>query len=229
MDKIVVLRLEVSSVDSGKSTDTKSLSTGTLVATAGNTGMKYGGFSFPREDEERLRTLRIENGMDIGTTRSEKALGRKAGWGYIQHALQHSRIGSTKYDRFGTLMSGMKTYGQNISIPNLEYAKMSKNAIVTGTAAYGLYSQYQSVGNTLSGASHAAQMQQRKASTATFATGISLSIATGQLWATGVLVANKAWQLAQSNRQEIYGIRSSQMTSSILRERLVKNTVERRF
>jgi hypothetical protein len=43
------------------------------------------------------------------------------------------------------------------------------------------------------------------------------------------MLAGRAWQLAQTNRQELYQIRSSQIVSNIMKERLVTNTIQRRF
>ena len=107
--------------------------------------------------------------------------------------------------------------------------KFGKKSVVGASAAYAMYSQHQSIGYSLSGASHAAAKQQRNAQGAAFATGLALSAATGQYWVTALMIAGKAWQLAQTNRQEMFKIRSSQIISSVMKERLVKNTIERRF
>jgi len=106
--------------------------------------------------------------------------------------------------------------------------KAALKGIGIAVAASNIYSQYKTVGYNLSGATHAAQKQQRIQS------GINT---VGSIIAAGVvnpallpvIIAMKAWQLSQTNRAEIYKITSSQIVGNILQERLVTNTIQRRF
>jgi len=107
--------------------------------------------------------------------------------------------------------------------------KYGKKGVTAGLTAYAMYSQHKTIGYNLSGATHAAQMQQRVTTATSFGAGLALSIATGQYLATAVMLAGRAWQLGQTNRQELYQIRSSQIVSNIMKERLVTNTIQRRF
>ena len=130
-------------------------------------------------------------------------------------------------DKLSTISSGTGMLLRNTEWKTV--GRYSTGAASTALAAYSMYSQSQSTGLNLSGASHAAARQQRTTTGATFATGVGISLATGQYWATALMLAGRAWQLGQTNRQEIYKIKSSQIISSVMQERLVKNTIERRF
>jgi hypothetical protein len=70
--------------------------------------------------------------------------------------------------------------------------KYGKQGVTAGLAAYAMYSQHQTIGYNLSGATHAAQTQQRNATAATFGAGLALSLATGQYLATAVMLAGRA-------------------------------------
>jgi hypothetical protein len=218
MENIQVLRLEITGNRiSGK--DSKSLDAGTLIAT----GAVGAGIKSFKEQYNALNTFGVKGQSPI-----EKKLQRAVGVNIMKHAFNRTpglpMPAGLRVDGFKI---GAKTYIDNINYKSLN-KNMTKGATMA-TAAYGLYSQHQSIGYNLSGATHAGQMQQRKAQGAAFMTGIGVSLATGQYLATALMLAGRAWQLGQQNRQELYQIRSSQIISGILQERLVKDTIQRRF
>lgn len=126
------------------------------------------------------------------------------------------------------------------NLPNpVEAAKMTAKAVSTAAkyaapyaagaaAAYTLYSNYKKTGLELSGATHAAALQQRKTDLANTGVQLGVAIAINPILAAPVL-AMKAWELAETNRRELYEMRKSQLTSEILQRNLVKNVAERRF
>ncbi len=171
-----------------------------------------------------------------GTSSDLRKLGREEAWQRISQGINNNRETPAGHPGHLKLPVGEKLYrvskGTGMLLRNAEWktvGKYSKGSLVAASAAYALYSQDKSIGYNLSGATHAAQKQQRTATGATFATGLGISVATGQYWATAMMLAGRAWQLGQSNRQELYQIKSSQIISSVMKERLVKNTIERRF
>ena len=97
-----------------------------------------------------------------------------------------------------------------------------------GASSYSLYSNYQKTGYELSGATHAAALQDRKGQAANTLLTIGVATVINPLLAAPV-IAMKAWELSQNNRREIFEIRKSQIQSEVLQRNLVKNVAERRF
>lgn len=113
--------------------------------------------------------------------------------------------------------------------------KVAKSAIsvasttaTIGSAAYSIYSNYQQTGLELSGATHAAAVQARKGQAANELVGLGVAVMINPALAAP-MIAMKAWQLSQTNRRELFEMKKSQMTSTILQRNLVKNVAERRF
>jgi hypothetical protein len=100
--------------------------------------------------------------------------------------------------------------------------------ITLATVAYNVYSQYKTLGHNLSGASHAGQIQQRKGTAVNKLSTVVGAAIIHPLFAAG-LVANAAWQLSQTNRRELFEIKRSQIIANVMQERLVKDTIQRRF
>jgi len=107
--------------------------------------------------------------------------------------------------------------------------KSSKKAVLYGGMAYAAYSKYKSEEYNLSGADHAAGQQQRKSNIAAFGAGLGYIALSGNVLGATMMLAARAFQLSLANRSELYQIRSSQIVSSIMKERLVTNTIQRRF
>lgn len=113
----------------------------------------------------------------------------------------------------------------------ITYKQVSSAAaggIAFATQAFSMYSNYQKAGYEMSGATHAAAMQGRKASAASSASEIAIGFLINPI-AGAAMIAMKAYQLAQTNRREIFEIQKSQMLSQILQRNLVKTVAERRF
>jgi hypothetical protein len=95
-------------------------------------------------------------------------------------------------------------------------------------SAYSMYSNYQKAGYEMSGATHAAAVQGRKSQLAGTAIQIGLAAMINPLLAAP-MIAMKAYQLAQTNRKELFEIQKNQMMSQVLQRNLVKTVAERRF
>lgn len=245
-DNITIIRLEVSGTASKEqsSANSANISPGTLVATAGIKGSlfdKIGTNTSPEIVENVLFPkygAKVNSGF-IGATKgyftSIKARNSyfKAAKLMEEQKIPNLETNETYLDNIlggGTHADAATRNLNEAKAAAIRNTKKYGPKMATATlAAYSIYSQYQSVGYNLSGASHAAQVQQRTTQGATFAAGLGLSIATGQYWATATMLAGRAWQLSQQNRQEIYQIRSSQIISQVMQERLVKDTIQRRF
>jgi hypothetical protein len=219
-ENVQVLRLELSQSTSEKA---QLITPGNLLV--GAVGRSTTAKSFKQQYEE----LNVFGAK--GETPSEKKLQRAVGYNMLKESVSRpSNFKGNPHPIKNRFISF--GHGTGIVASNINYDPMKKygpKAVTTALAGYTLYSQYKTTGYTLSGASHQAQMQQRKTQQASFATGIGLSLATGQYWATALMLAGRAWQLSQTNRQELYQIKSSQIISNIQRERLIKDTVQRRF
>ncbi len=101
-------------------------------------------------------------------------------------------------------------------------------AVAIGTQAFSMYSNYQKAGYEMSGATHAAAMQGRTASAMSSAAQIGVGFMINPV-AGAAMIAMKAYQLAQTNRKELFEIRKSQIQSQLLQRNLVKTIAERRF
>lgn len=106
--------------------------------------------------------------------------------------------------------------------------KVASAGIGTVAAVYNVYSENQRLGMELSGSTHAASVQARKASLASFGAQLAGAALINPIAAVGVL-AMKAYQTSQTNRKEIFEIRKSQIQAQVLQRNLVKNVAERRF
>lgn len=106
--------------------------------------------------------------------------------------------------------------------------KIASKGAALATAGVALYTDYVATGQTLSGANHSASKMTRIGSGT--AQGIGLGVALVANPAVAALaVAYKAWALAKANRQENFKLRTSAITSQLLQENLVKDTIGRRF
>ena len=230
--QLVVLRVEVTGSESfsssgGDRENIASTTPGTLLLTGQGKNKNPGPFSATRSEVDKTVLQRIIAGTEtaVGGTREERYIRRRASGTLFKEGFSASPLLVTR--------ASTNLYLRNISTPTKEQllkgAKTASSAASAASAAYTIYSQHKTIGYNLSGASHAAAKQQNKAQVGAFATGIGISLATGQLWATAMLIGGRALQLAQTNRQEIYRIRSSQVISTIMQERLIKDTIQRRF
>jgi len=102
------------------------------------------------------------------------------------------------------------------------------STLAVGTQAFSMYSNYQKAGYEMSGATHAAAMQGRTAQGMSTASQVAIGFVINPA-AGAAMIAMKAYQLAQTNRKEIFDIKKSQMTSQLLQRNLVKTVAERRF
>jgi hypothetical protein len=121
--------------------------------------------------------------------------------------------------------------GAEMGIRNMgarEFKKGSLGVMGLAVAGYNMYSQHKVIGYNLSGASHSAQVQQRKAQAVNRMSSIAGAAILNPWLAVG-MIAHRGWELAQQNRQELYQIRSSQIIAGVMQERLVQNTIQRRF
>jgi hypothetical protein len=223
MAEVTVLRVEVSG---SSGTDSKSLTT--TAAVASGIGRKTtGGTPSPEE------TINVLSGRKGGQTPKMRAIGRTEGRQKMGYALGIPVQGLTLSNK-GTLGYRTKMFGQGVVTyaKNIEYKQLGQRATRGATALVGaqaLYSQYRSTGMQLSGSSHAAAQQQRKTQRLGMATGIGVAVASGRPEAVVLMIAARAWQMSQQNRQTLFRLQADQMTSNILQQRLVKNTIERRF
>ena len=97
-------------------------------------------------------------------------------------------------------------------------------AATTGVALIG---QHVSDMQSLSGASHAAERTQKNVKVGLFAAGMAVSVATGQYWATALMLAGRAVQYGLENRKEIFKLKLDRTVSALKQERLVKDTTHR--
>ena len=100
--------------------------------------------------------------------------------------------------------------------------------MAVGTQAFSMYSNYQKAGYEMSGATHAAAIQSRTAQGMSSLTQIGVGFMINPV-AGAAMIAMKAYQLAQTNRKELYEIQKNQITSQLLQRNLVKTVAERRF
>ena len=129
--------------------------------------------------------------------------------------------GSFENEPFNNLVNSVK---QRVK----KFARGTTALASTGAAAYKAYSDYQVAGLQLSGATHSASVQSRKGNMASDLTGLGIAIAINPVLAAP-MIAMKAYQLAQTNRKELFAIRKSQIESEVLQRNLVQNVAESRF
>jgi len=230
-ENIQVIRVEVvnsGAVSTASERNSASTSPGTLLAIGDVKNKTTGDRKYYDQYDSMMYSGKRGTSQDLRKLGREEALQRiKYGINNNRNLPEFLKTKRSIGDKLGSI-----SQGTGMLLKNTEWKTVGKyatGAATTALAVYSIYSQHQSVGYTLSGASHAATRQQRTATSATFATGLGISLATGQYWATALMLAGRAWQLGQTNRQEIYKIESSQIISSVMKERLVKNTIERRF
>ena len=131
------------------------------------------------------------------------------------------------YSKLQTAKMSAGVYARNISLPKITTTQAA--GVATSAAAmYGIYSNYQKAGLEMSGATHAAAVQGRNGQLANTAIQIGVAAMINPLLAAP-MIAMKAYQLAQTNRKELYEIQKSVMVSQIMQRNLVKTVAERRF
>ena len=232
MNDITVLRVEVANVDSKSES---SLASGKGKSSA-STGLAAGavagaGVSQPLSKRDKI-TAEL-----IAYDDAEVAAGRK-GLSYGRASTRLGRLNErkqallqmtdpelTKYEK---KLAG-RQYARNISAPTYKQASTGIATVATSAAAaYSLYSNYQKAGLEMSGATHAASIQSRKSEAANALVGIGIAAMINPLLAAP-MIAMKAWQLAQTNRKELFEIQKSQIQSQVMQRNLVKTVAERRF
>jgi hypothetical protein len=225
MPETVLFRLQVEEIES-KDTSTlepkesrdKAIGAGLV---AGNPGSKIGkgGSIFGANAEEVGDFLRGDPSSRQGTPGGRR-LARKLA---VRNAAS-----------YGPSRTDLQQYVNNI--PSAQESAKALNGAArfaapyaaTASAVYTAYSNYKKTGLELSGATHAAAMQQRKTDLANTAVQLGVAVAINPLLAVPV-IAMKAYELSQTNRTKIFAMEKSQITSNILQRNLVKNVAERRF
>ena len=225
MADVTVLRVEVRDVGevkegslspSSKQSTSKSLAAGALASKAMTAADKY--------DNDMRMALKssVDNGslfFGRGDSREER---------FKQRQLAKWMIRKTDNKKVVRPVAN-SMYRRNISAPTYGQITTGVSAAVTLAAkGYQLYSNYQKAGYEMSGAAHAASVQDRKGQLAQSTAEIGLAMMINPLLAAP-MIAMKAYQLAQTNRREIFEIQKNQMTSNILQRNLVKTVAERRF
>jgi hypothetical protein len=216
MAEVTVLRVEVSG---SSGTDSKSLTT--TAAVASGIGRKTtGGTPSPMAQQLGRQILTGDGPTKINQRYSGRAAQLQAQQKAKQFMKNEWNEGQIPFK------SGMM-YLKNQTREQIVRKSVSGATALVGPQA--LYSQYRSTGMQLSGSSHAAVQQQRKTQRLGMATGIGVAVASGRPEAAVLMIAARAWQMSQQNRQTLFRLQADQMTSNILQQRLVKNTIERRF
>jgi len=118
---------------------------------------------------------------------------------------------------------------RHIKMPSYKQVSTTAGAGITIAAkAFSMYSNYQKAGYEMSGSTHAAAIQGRRSSAADSLTQIGVGFLINPV-AGAAMIAVKAYQLAMTNRKELFEIQKSQMLSQVLQRNLVKTVAERRF
>jgi hypothetical protein len=231
-ENITIIRLEISETGSVSSNSGSSLTPGGVGAAAGvgaAVSMSRKGsllndvFAYAENPQAR------QSSKDMRWTAFKNSLS-KFGDAYSYMKMDTTMSGQ-KIDLQTRLNTSKMLIGQGIkgawnNRPISSKARLGAAGLAV--AGYNIYSQYKTLGHNLSGASHSAQVQQRKA--AVVNRGASLiGAAIVNPWLAVGMVAHRAWQLSQTNRRELFEIRKSQIISNVMQERLVKDTIQRRF
>lgn len=231
MAELTVLRVEVAdlgskdtkSLSAGKSSTVNSLAAGAIGGTvAGNFNGEGGG---------GINNL-ISNSR--GGTVEDMKERRRLALGRLRGALTapSKNAGTTIFtpsERLKAIGGSSGSYLRNIPLPSYKQVTTGTAALATSAAAvYSVYSNYKQAGLEMSGATHAALKQARNGQKAQFAATLTAAAIVNPALALPV-IAMKAYNLAQTNRKELFEMQKSQITSEILQRNLVKNVAERRF
>lgn len=232
MADITVLRVEVSNVDveTEGSLSTKKGSTVNSLAGGALAG-KYLTKGFDSEAERignEINRAISTNGR--GTSKDSRSGMRNQAKAKLRSAFLSSRTPFEKANglrdsRYGYLSKGIVQYGRNMPMPSKTQVT---GAISSAAAVYGLYSSYKQAGYSMSGATHAAEVQSRKGAMSSGLTQLGVAAMINPA-AVPAVIAMKAYQLAQTNRKELFEIRKSVIQSSVLQRNLVSNIAESRF
>ena len=231
MSDITVLRVEISSAGVNKEGSLESgagkSSTGTSLAAGAVAGKASSGGFRDKLREEVIKfdeaNLRPDGNSSMGYGRAASRMARLNE--RKQAIVVMTDPDSMPYER----KLHAKQYLKNISAPTYKQTTTAVSAAAAlGTQAFSMYSNYQKAGYEMSGATHQAAVQGRKAAIGGFATSVSVAALINPLAAAG-MIAMKAYQLAQTNRKELFEIRKSVIQSTILQRNLVNNIVESRF
>ena len=232
MPELTLLRVELS--NTGESSE-GSLGTGKGKSSAG-TSLVAGGVSggvssklllsseknrFLKGDEV-LRQIYPKTKKTSEQLANEKSM--KELFGY--DAPKRLDISSNKNSKVRKIMSSGKSAGLAVG-----------GAVALASTAFTMYSNYKKAGYEMSGATHAAAMQSRTSTAVS--SSISMGAAVGGALVVGgpyaaaitaaVMVAKKGYDLAQTNRRELFEIQKSQILSQVLQRNIVKTVAERRF
>jgi hypothetical protein len=221
-DNITIIRLEVEEI--GAKGRSKTAGAAAAVATGAVVAKDF--MSDAALDSKEGMFGSTANESSTGTfaamryqTRLARKQARGKGLGLIGEAFKHVH-------KPNLLFLGARE-GSSMFVKNIEKSQVRKGAAL-GLVAVNAFHQHKTIGYNLSGASHSAQVQQRKRQVTNRIAGIGLA-AMYNPWIAVGMVAHRAWELAQTNRQEIYAIKSSQIIANVMQERLVKDTMQRRF
>lgn len=206
MAELTVLRVEVTNAGTGNSDSLKS-----GKAKSGK-GLGVSNKSLANHNETAVDAV-SNNSSNL--SRKERLMAKKG---------QHQVL--KKESAVGKFTSGLSSLQKGAGI-----AAAGAQIVNQG---YQMYSNYKIAGHEMSGATHAAAVQGRKGSMiSTGADGVALIalVATGPVGmaAAAVIIAKKAWTLAQTNMKEIFAIEKDQILSEVLQRNLVKTVAERRF
>lgn len=247
MADITIIRLEIENIEaSDKKGSESDLSAGNLlekstnVKLEGNSSFVTGGVGQLKgfkQFEKELKKYGYEpddfpdvkvGGLITGVKQRKKSKTRMTQANSTRMFTNAVDKGKTLYnDSYSALHTEASL--RSIEIGKKRIRKYGPLALGTAGAITAGVFQYQATGHQLSGASHQANKEQRKATMALFSTGIGVSLATGQYWATAIMLAGRAWQVSQENRKTIYSITASQRIASVMSERLVQDVAYRRF
>ena len=230
-DNITIIRLEISDVEKSKTTN--DTTPGNLSTTA---AAAIGANSLISKESDPFEAMIKSTG---GVITDEGSTGGIIS-GFMRYPTRLAQSGARAMSKnfikaamytFDKLSIPLAWEGVNMYVRNMtprQYKVAGVSAIGTIMSTTSVINQYRTIGYNLSGASHAAQMQQRKQSAINTVGSISAAAIINPWLAVG-MVAHRAWQLSQQNRQELYQIKSSQIIASVMQERLVKDTIQRRF
>lgn len=251
MPETTVLRVEVTQTTSGDETSLSSRTTSSAVA-GGIAGAALTGGGKPRTSGELSKQAQQRTDMRAAT--GANFVEGKGVIGGTYQGFRHRRL-AKQFNHQAMQQQGYKNlfamarYDSSMAdaATAREYSSMNfgiagdalKKHVKTGASIglkgatgavglYSVYSNYQKVGYQLSGASSAAARQDRNQQTAS--TGLMLGVAAvANPYLLPLVLVSKAWQLAQTNRQEIFKIQASQIMANIQQRNLIRDSVERRF
>ena len=222
MSELTVLRVEVSSAGESNEGSLKSGktngSTGTSLAAGGVAGkLTTVGLSSKKERTAKGDELLKQMYPNTKPSSEQLAINKnmKEMFGYdAPKRLEISKQGSA-LRRFNT--PSAKQVGT-----------VAGAGIALAATGYKMYSAYKIAGYEMSGSTHAAAMQSRKVSAAGSLQQIGGAMIINPALAAP-MIAMQAYQLAQTNRKQLFEIQKSQIMSQVLQRNLVNTVAERRF